>query len=194
MAKRLKGTQNEAVGTAAEPSKVDASITNEELAQRVIEGVQSAKLTAEDMPELRERFAKLKKTENIVGYRRNQWEKFCKEKLGMSAQTARRWIRETCKAIGTPTPGSKHDGSKNRSGALPPWTAKTPDGTVVDVARSAAQKDTALLPSHASSSTAAIHRFLMTTLGIYHDSTRARKKRWRSWVSNPSTTCPMTSN
>lgn len=140
MAKKAKATQNEAVSNIAEPSKTDGSITNEELAQKVIDGVRLAKLTAEDSLELRDRFAKLKKNEDILGYQRNQWEKFCKEKLGMSAQTARRWIRETCKAIGRPTPGSKHDGSKKRSRALPPWTAKTPDGTLVDVARSAAQK------------------------------------------------------
>lgn len=59
----------------------------------------------------------------------------------MSSQTARRWIRETCNAIGVPPPGSKHDGSANRAynhGAAP-WH-HTPDGTTVDVARSAAQK------------------------------------------------------
>jgi len=83
-----------------------------------------------------QRFAKLKKNEDILGYRRNQWEKFCKDKQGMSAQTGRRWIRETCKAIGKPTPGSKHDSNA----PPPPWSAKTPDGTKVDVARSAAQK------------------------------------------------------
>jgi hypothetical protein len=140
MAKKSKATQNDALATTVEPSKPDASITNEELAQRVIVGVRSAKLTAEDLLKLRERFSKLKKAENILGYRLSQWEKFCDEKLGMSSQTARRWIRETCKAIGKPTPGTKHDGSKNRTGALPPWSAKTPDGTPVDLARSAAQK------------------------------------------------------
>jgi hypothetical protein len=155
MAKKKKASQSEEVANTAEPSKLDASITNEELARQVIEGVRSAKLTAEKLRELRERFAKLKKTENIFGYHRNQWEKFCKEKLGMSAQTARRWIRETCKAIGRPTPGSKHDGSANRivkdaDGTritkdgkpfpLPPWSAKTSDGTLVEVARSAVQK------------------------------------------------------
>jgi hypothetical protein len=153
MAKKVKASQHAAVAKTGKPSKMDGSITNEELARQVIEGVRSAKLTAEDLLELRERFAKLKKAENIVGYQRNQWEKFCKEKLGMSAQKARRWLRETCKAIGTPTPGSKHDGSANRTikdadgnritkdgkpFPLPPWTAKTPDGTLVDVARSAA--------------------------------------------------------
>jgi hypothetical protein len=155
MARNIKASQNQPLPTTAEPSKVDASITNEELARQVIEGVRSAKLTAEELRELRERFVNLKKAENIFGYHRNQWEKFCKEKLGMSAQTARRWIRETCKAIARPTPGSKHDGSANRilkdadgnritkdgkPFPLPPWTAKTPDGTLVDVARSAAQK------------------------------------------------------
>jgi len=140
MAKKKKASQNEPVANTLEPSKTDGSVTNEELAQKVIDGVQSAKLTAEDLLELRDRFAKLKKAENIVGYQRNQWEKFCKEKLGMSAQKARRWLRETCKAIGTPTPGSKHDGSKKRKGLSPPWSAKTPDGTLVDVARSAAHK------------------------------------------------------
>jgi hypothetical protein len=140
MAKKSNATQNDAKANTAEPSKLDASETNEELAQKVIDGVRLAKLTAEDMLELRNRFAKLKKNEDILTYRRNEWERFCKEKLGMSPQTARRWIRETCKAIGKATPGSKHDGSKNRTGALPPWSVKTPDGTPVDVARSAAQK------------------------------------------------------
>lgn len=153
MAKKKKASQNDLVADTAEPSTLDGSITNEELAQQVIEGVRSAKLTAEELRELRERFAKLKKTENIFGYHHNQWEKFCEEKLAMSSQTARRWIRETCNAIGVPTPGSKHDGSANRRDAdgnritkdgkpfpLPPWTTKTPDGTLVDVARSAAQK------------------------------------------------------
>jgi len=140
MAKEIKASKREAVANIAEPSKTDGSITNEELAQTVIDGVRLAKLTAEDLLELRNRFAKLKKNEDILGYRRNEWEKFCKERLGMPPQTARRWIRETCDAIGKPTPGSKHDGSKKRSRALPPWTAKTPDGTLVDVARSAAQK------------------------------------------------------
>ena len=140
MANKTKATQNEAVPNTAEPSKKDGSITNEELARKVIDGVRLAKLTAEDLLELRYRFAKLKKNEGILGYHRDEWEKFCKEKLGMSPQTARRWIRETCNAIGRPTPGSKHDGSKKRTGALPPWSVKTPDGTPVDVARSAAQK------------------------------------------------------
>jgi hypothetical protein len=139
MAKKTKTPQNEAVGSTAEPSKVDASVTNEELARRVIEGVRSAKLTADDLRKLRERFSELKKTENILGYRLNQWEKFCDEKLGMSSQTARRWIRETCKAIGTPTPGTKHDGSKHRQYSPAPWH-HTPCGETVDVARSAAQK------------------------------------------------------
>jgi hypothetical protein len=57
----------------------------------------------------------LKKTENILGYRLNQWEKFCEDQLGMPPSKARRWIRETCKAIGTPTPGTKHDGSAMRA-------------------------------------------------------------------------------
>jgi len=141
MAKKVKASQKAAVATTGKPSKMNASITNEELAQQVIEGVRSAKLTAEELRELRERFAKLKKTENIVGYCRNQWEKFCKEKLGTSAQKARRWLRETCASIGVPTPGSKHDGSRKRtySHGAAPWF-HTADGTVVDIARSAAQK------------------------------------------------------
>jgi hypothetical protein len=141
MARKTKASQDAAVANTAEPSTLDASVTNEELAQQVIDGVRSAKLTAEELRELRERFAKLKKTENIFSYHRNQWEKFCKEKLGMPAQTARRWIRETCNAIGTPTPGSKHDGSEKRvyNHGAAPWF-HTADGTVVDVARSAAQK------------------------------------------------------
>lgn len=141
-AKQAQQTSVSSVAASAEPSTLDGSITNEELAEQVIEGVRSAQVTAEDLRELRLRFAKLKKNEDILGYRRDQWERFCKEKLGMPAQTARRWIRETCKAIGTPTPGSKHDGSAKRAknGSPPPWSAKTPDGTLVEVARSAAQK------------------------------------------------------
>jgi hypothetical protein len=133
-----KASQNEEVANTAEPSTLDGSISNEALARRVIEGVRSAKLTAEDLLKLRERFSKLKKTEDILGYRLNQWEKFCGEKLGMSSQTARRWIRKTCKAVGTPTPGSKHDGTTHRQYSPAPWH-HTPDGTTVDVARSAAQ-------------------------------------------------------
>src|ERR1700688_4813939 len=141
MAKKKKASQNEAVANTAEPSKTDGSITNEELAQRVIDGVRLAKLTAEDLLDLRQRFAKLKKNEDILGYRRNEWEKFCKERLGMPPSKARRWIRETCASIGVPTPGSKHDGSGKRiySHGAAPWF-HTADGTVVDVARSAAQK------------------------------------------------------
>jgi hypothetical protein len=141
MAKKKKTSQKEPAANTAEPSKMDASITNEELAQRVIAGLRSAKLTAEDLLELRQRFANLKKNEDILGYRRNEWEKFCKEQLGMPPSKARRWIRETCKAIGTPTPGSKHDGSEKRvyNHGAAPWF-HTADGTVVDVARSAAQK------------------------------------------------------
>ncbi|MGO9087922.1 MAG: hypothetical protein ACLQBK_22110 [Candidatus Sulfotelmatobacter sp.] len=139
MAKKIKATQNEAVETTAEPSKTDGSITNEELARKVIDGVRLAKLTAEDLLELRQRFAKLKKNGDILGYHRNEWEKFCDEKLGMTPSKARRWIRDTCNAIGMPTPGSKHDGSKHRQYSPAPWH-HTPCGEKVDVARSAAQK------------------------------------------------------
>jgi hypothetical protein len=141
MAKKKKARQNEAVANSAEPSKTDGSITNEELAQKVIEDVKQAKVTAEKLNDLRNRFAALKKGETILGYGEGQWEKFCREKLGMTASKARRWIRETCKAIGIPTPGSKHDGSANRvyNHGAAPWH-HTPDGTTVDVARSAAQK------------------------------------------------------
>jgi len=141
MAKKKKARQNEAVANTAEPSKTDGSITNEELAQKVIGGVKQAKVTAEELTELRNRFAALKKDETILGYGLGQWEKFCREKLGMTASKARRWMSETCKAIGQPTPGSKHDGSANRvykHGAAP-WH-HTADGNTVDVARSAAQK------------------------------------------------------
>jgi hypothetical protein len=141
MTKKKKASQNEAVANTSEPSKVDASITNEELAQKVIDGIQSAKLTAKDLLELRERFRNLKKKGDILGYRHNEWGKFCKQQLQMTPSKAQRWIRETCASIGVPTPGSKHDGSGKRSyshGAAP-WF-HTADGTVVDVARSAAQK------------------------------------------------------
>jgi hypothetical protein len=140
MAKKKKARQNQAVAKA-EPSKTDGSITNEELAQKVIDGLKSAKVTAEELTELRKRFAALKKGETILGYGNGQWEKFCREKLRMTASKARRWISETCKAIGQPTPGSKNDGSKNRvyNHGTAPWH-HTPDGTTVDVARSAAQK------------------------------------------------------
>jgi RHS repeat-associated protein len=46
---------------------------------------------------------------------------------------------------------------------------------------------TACRLSRASSSTAAIRRSLMTTLGICQDSTRARKRNWRIWASSRST-------
>jgi len=139
MAKKIKATQNEVVST--EPSMVYGSITNEQLAQKVIDGLRSAKVTAEELLELRQRFSKLKKNEDILTYRRNEWGKFCDEKLGMPPAKAQRWLRETCKAIGIPTPGSKHDGSGNRvyNHGVAPWH-HTPDGTTVDVARSAAQK------------------------------------------------------
>ena len=137
MAKKKKTSQSEPIATTVEPSKVDAS--NEELARRVIEGVQSAKLTAKDLLELRQRFAKLKRNENILGYHRNEWEKFCDENLGMTPSKARRWIRDTCNAIGVATPGSKHDGSKHRQYSPAPWH-HTPCGETVDVARSAAHK------------------------------------------------------
>jgi hypothetical protein len=137
MARTVKASQNEAIATTAEPSKVDAS--NEELARRVIEGVQSAKLTARDLLELRQRFAKLKRNEDILGYHRNEWEKFCDENLGMTPSKARRWIRDTCNVIGVATPGSKHDGSKHRQYSPAPWH-HTPCGETVEVARSAAQK------------------------------------------------------
>jgi hypothetical protein len=141
MAKKKKARQNEAAVNTAEPSKTDGSITNEELAKKVIEDVKQAKVTAEELTDLRKRFAALKKGETILGYGKGQWEKFCREKLGMTASKARRWIRETCNAIGQPTPGSKHDGSANRvyNHGAAPWF-HTPDGTTVDVARSAAQK------------------------------------------------------
>ena len=123
MAKKKKASQNEEVANTSEPSTLDGSISNEALARRVIEGVRFAKLTAGDLLELRQRFAKLKKNENILGYHRNEWEKFCDDKLGMTPSKARRWIRETCNAIGVPTPGSKHDGSKHRKycPAPPTW-------------------------------------------------------------------------
>ncbi len=66
MAKKKKASQNEAGSNTAEPSKMDGSIKNEELAERVIAGIQSARLTAEDLRELRERFRNLKKTEDIA--------------------------------------------------------------------------------------------------------------------------------
>jgi hypothetical protein len=141
MAKKVKASQKAAAAKTGKPSKMDGSIKNDELAERVIAGIRSARLTAEDLRELRERFRNLKKTENILGYHHSEWEKFCKEKLGMTTQTARRWIKQTCDAIGVLTPGSKHDGSKNRKyghGAAP-WF-HTADGETVDVARSAAQK------------------------------------------------------
>jgi len=81
MANKNQKLTNAKIPKTTEPSKVDASVTNEELARRVIEGVRSAKLTAESLERLRERFTKLKKNQDILGYRRNQWEKFCNEEL-----------------------------------------------------------------------------------------------------------------
>jgi hypothetical protein len=141
MAKKIKASQHQAVANTSEASKTDGSITNEELAKKVIDGIQSAKLTAKDLLELRERFRNLKKKGDILGYRHDEWGKFCKEQLQMTPSKAQRWIRETCKALGKPIPGSKHDGSGKRlySHGAAPWF-HTADGTVVDVARSAAQK------------------------------------------------------
>jgi len=141
MAKKTRTRENEAVANTSEASKTDGSITNEELAKKVIDGIQSAKLTAKDLLELRERFRDLKKKGDILGYRHNEWGKFCKEQLQMTPSMAQRWIREACKALGKPTPGSKHDGSGKRgySHGAAPWF-HTADGTVVDIARSAAQK------------------------------------------------------
>jgi len=76
IAKQARQTSVSSPKASAEPSKVDGSITNEELAQKVIDGVQSAKLTAEDLYELRNRFKKLKKTDHrrfTVSALRRHW-------------------------------------------------------------------------------------------------------------------------
>lgn len=128
MAKKTKASQNEVVST--EPSKVYGSITNEQLAQKVIKGVKQAEATAEDLIELRERFTKLGDDETILGYHGNEWEKFCEERLDMTPQKARYLLRKICKAMGKPTPGSKHDGSAMRD-----YPTKSEGGEMHDVAK-----------------------------------------------------------
>ena len=121
------------------------------LAIIVIEGEKKARLSGAALLELRRRFDNLKGKQTIIGYRKGQWIRFCNEFLKLSDRQARRLIDLT----GEASPGDKHDGSANRilkdadgnritkdgkPFPPPPWTAKTPDGTPVDVARSAAQK------------------------------------------------------
>jgi hypothetical protein len=120
------------------------------LAVIVIEGEKKARLSGAALLELGRRFDNLKGKQTILGYRKGQWIKFCNEYLKLSDRQVRRLIEAT----GEPSPGDKHDGSASRTMKdadgnritkdgkpfpLPPWTAKTPDGTLVDVARSAVQ-------------------------------------------------------
>lgn len=126
-------------------------IEDKALAAIVIEGEKKARLSGAALLELRRRFDNLKGKNTILGYKKGQWTKFAREHLKLSDRQARRLIDAT----GEPSPGDKHDGSANRilkdadgnritkdgkPFPLPPWTAKTPDGTLVDIARSAAQK------------------------------------------------------
>ena len=143
MATQTETKTNSSTATATEPSILDgslANIANEPLAHFVIEGFRTAKKTGIAFWELRQRFSDLKKKETILGYGHNQWEKLCKEQLGLSASKARRMVVDVCETYGLPHPGKKHDGSKNRNYNPPPWFAFVADGTKVDLARSAAQK------------------------------------------------------
>jgi hypothetical protein len=83
---------------------------NDSLADFVIEGVKRMRPTAKATLELRKRFTKLRGKDSIHGYRKGQWTKFCKERLGMSDRNARRLIEAT----GEENPAAKHDGSNNR--------------------------------------------------------------------------------
>jgi len=146
MAKKNKATQNEAVST--EPSKLYGFITNEQLAQKVIKGVKQAEATAEDLLELRERFAKLGDDETILGYHGNEWEKFCEERLDMTPQKARYLLRKICKAMGKPTPGSKHDGSAMRDYPTKSEGGEIHDETKVEAAKPEANGWNGKLPAY----------------------------------------------
>jgi hypothetical protein len=119
------------------------------LAAIVIEGEKKARLSGAALLELRRRFDNLKDKQTILGYCKGRWIKFCNKYLKLSDRQVRRLIEAT----GESSPGDKHDGSANRivkdadgnrttkdgkPFPMPPWSAKTPDGTPVDVARSAA--------------------------------------------------------
>jgi hypothetical protein len=146
MAKPQKASHTDATTISSAPKAAEPSISdgflkigNDDLARKVIEGVKQAKVTAKELTELRKRFAALKKNETIIGYGKGRWQKFCLEKLMMSPQTAREWIRVTCEKEGVPTPGSNHDGSGNRAYGLAPWF-HVPCGKPVDQARSSMHK------------------------------------------------------
>jgi hypothetical protein len=145
---------NSSAATAAEPDMMSGSfdrVDDRSLAGLVIEGAKQEIRSGFALLELRRRFDDLTGKTTILGYHKGQWTKFCREYLDLSDRQVRRLIEAT----GEPSPGDKHDGSANRTMKdadgkritkdgkpfpLPPWTAKTPDGTLVDVARSAAQK------------------------------------------------------
>jgi hypothetical protein len=147
--------KSSALIVSTEPDRTSGSslqdMEDKALANIVIEGEKKARLSGAALLELRRRFDNLKGKQTILGYRKGQWIKFCNEFLKLSDRQARRLIDLT----GEPSPGDKHDGSANRTMKdadgnritkdgkpfpPPPWTAKTPDGTPVDLARSAAQK------------------------------------------------------
>lgn len=161
MAATRKASQTKAtVNSAGEIVKTEPDMTSgsplqemedKALVAIVIEGEKRAQLSGAALLELRRRFDNLDGKQTILGYKKGQWTRFVKEHLELSDRQARRLIDAT----GEPGPGDKHDGSANRTlkdadgnritkdgkpFPLPPWTAKTPDGTPVDVARSAAQK------------------------------------------------------
>lgn len=161
MTKAKKASQNKAVVNSSaaiastEPDMTSGSslqdMEDKTLAAIVIEGEKKARLSGAALLELRRRFDNLKGKQTILGYRTGQWIKFSNEYLKLSDRQVRRLIDAT----GEPSPGDKHDGSANRvmkdadgnritkdgkPFPPPPWSAKTPDGTPVDVARSAAQK------------------------------------------------------
>lgn len=165
MATQTETKTNSSTATATEPDTMSGSLSkvdNQTLASIVMEGVKKERLSGFALLELRRRFAGLKDEETVLGYRKGQWTKCCREYLKISDRQARRLIEST----GEEGPAAKHDGSAIRAAnavsaassvetlsdpataetssrnarLLPPWMAKTPDGTPVEVANSAVQK------------------------------------------------------
>ena len=116
------------------------TLDNETLATFVKEGIRQAHITADAILGLRQRFFDLPKKQTIDGCR--TWTEFCKERLRMSDRQARRMIQRTEEK----NPAAKHDGSANRMTKAgkphpaPPWSAKTADGSLIEVVNSAFQK------------------------------------------------------
>jgi len=165
MATQTETKTNSSTATATEPDTMSGFLADKDdqaLATIVIEGVRQERLSGLALLELRRRFAFLQGKATILGYGKGQWTVFCREYLKISDRQARRLIEAT----GEDSPAKKHDGSAIRAAnagstassvetpsnpataetssrnprPLPPWTAKTPDGTPVEVANSAVQK------------------------------------------------------